>query len=174
MIPYILHVALLISVCLLFYKLLLQKETFYRLNRMILVCCLALAFVLPLIPIPAQWSFQAATKQAEVNYKPVDVQQQAVVSPESHTVAAPPVPAPPQVSRPVITTQAQATPAPVENIQKPVEQAALSTPILPVVLKWLFFLYWMGVAAFGLNLLLQFSRLTPSRLSGMESSASSS
>ena len=50
MIPYILHVAMLISVCLLFYKLLLQKETFYRLNRWVLVFCLALSFILPLDP----------------------------------------------------------------------------------------------------------------------------
>ncbi|HZY39217.1 MAG TPA: M56 family metallopeptidase [Mucilaginibacter sp.] len=156
MIPYILHVALLLSVCLLFYKLLLQKETFYRLNRMVLVCCLALAFVLPLVPIPAQWSFQAATKQAEVNYKPLVVQEQSVVSPQSHKVATPSVPTPPSVSPSVAPTQTQAVPAPIENIQKPVQQAAASTPILPVVLKWLFYLYWMGVAAFGLNLLLQF------------------
>ena len=43
MIPYILHVALLISVCLLFYKIFLQRETFYRLNRVVLVFCLALS-----------------------------------------------------------------------------------------------------------------------------------
>ena len=71
MIPYILHVALLISVCLLFYKLLLQKETFYRLNRIILVCCLALAFILPLIPIPQQWALQIAPKPAETVQQPV-------------------------------------------------------------------------------------------------------
>ena len=33
MIPYLLCVALLLAVCWAFYKLLLQKETFYRLNR---------------------------------------------------------------------------------------------------------------------------------------------
>src|SRR5258708_22063929 len=58
MIPYILHVALLISVCLLFYKLLLQKETFYRLNRLVLIFCLALSFTLPLIPVPQQWTLR--------------------------------------------------------------------------------------------------------------------
>jgi len=43
----------------LFYKLLLQKETYYRANRVILLACLALAFVLPLIPVPQQFSFRA-------------------------------------------------------------------------------------------------------------------
>src|SRR5471030_774356 len=67
MIPYTLHVALLISVCLLFYKVLLQNETFYRLNRVILVFCLALAFVLPLIYIPHQWALGDSPKAVEVS-----------------------------------------------------------------------------------------------------------
>jgi len=37
MIPYILHVTVITTVCFLFYKLLLQKETFYRLNRWMLL-----------------------------------------------------------------------------------------------------------------------------------------
>ena len=57
MIPYILNVALIISVCLCFYKLLLRKETFYRLNRFILISILALSFIVPLIPVPQQWAF---------------------------------------------------------------------------------------------------------------------
>src|ERR1700735_3046791 len=65
MIPYILHVALLISVCLLFYKLLLQKETFYRLNRVVLVFCLALSFALPIIPVPQQWALRESATPAE-------------------------------------------------------------------------------------------------------------
>src|ERR1700754_2453510 len=59
MIPYSLHVAILLAVCLLFYKLLLQKETYYRLNRAILLTCIALAFVLPLIPVPQKFSLQS-------------------------------------------------------------------------------------------------------------------
>src|ERR1700748_3159914 len=59
MIPYSIHVAILLAVCLLFYKLLLQKETYYRLNRVVLLTCLALVFVLPLIPVPQQFSFRA-------------------------------------------------------------------------------------------------------------------
>ncbi len=35
MIPYSLHVAVLITVCLLFYKLLLQRETYYRLEPVV-------------------------------------------------------------------------------------------------------------------------------------------
>jgi len=58
MIPYILHVTVITTICFLFYKLLLQKETFYQLNRWILMGCLAVSFVLPLLPVPREWSWR--------------------------------------------------------------------------------------------------------------------
>jgi hypothetical protein len=58
MIPYIPHVTVIIAVCFLFYKIFLQKETFYRLNRWTLMACLAVAFALPLLPAPRQWSWR--------------------------------------------------------------------------------------------------------------------
>jgi len=66
MIPYILHVALLISICLLFYKIFLQRETFYKLNRLILLTCLALSFALPLITIPEAWTLRAGPDTAAI------------------------------------------------------------------------------------------------------------
>ena len=59
MIPYSVHVAVILAACFVFYKLLLQKETYYRLNRAILLACLVLAFVLPLIPVPGQFSLRS-------------------------------------------------------------------------------------------------------------------
>src|ERR1700742_128239 len=58
MIPYILHVTVITTVCFLFYKLLLQKETFYRLNRWTLMGCLGISFLLPLLPVPRDWSWR--------------------------------------------------------------------------------------------------------------------
>ncbi|HXB08077.1 MAG TPA: M56 family metallopeptidase [Puia sp.] len=58
MIPYILHVTVITTICFLFYKLLLQKETFYRLNRWTLMACLAVSFTLPLLPVPRDWSWR--------------------------------------------------------------------------------------------------------------------
>src|SRR5476651_914849 len=66
MIPYILHVALLISVCLLFYKIFLQKETFYHLNRVVLLICLGLSFALPLISIPQNWTLRGSAEEPNV------------------------------------------------------------------------------------------------------------
>ncbi|WP_345139828.1 M56 family metallopeptidase [Flavobacterium ginsengiterrae] len=58
MIPYILYTALILSACFIFYKLLLQKETFFHLNRYVLLFCMVLAFALPLVPVPQQFSFR--------------------------------------------------------------------------------------------------------------------
>jgi hypothetical protein len=138
MIPYILHVALLISVCLLFYKIFLQKETFYHLNRVVLLICLALSFALPLISIPQAWTLRSTPVEKVVNIPeqaaPAFKQQLAVPDKES-------------IKQEVLAKQQTLKTQPVSNDQ--------DKPFLPIAIKWLFYLYWAGVAAFGLNLLLQ-------------------
>ncbi|MCY1506407.1 BlaR1 peptidase M56 [compost metagenome] len=57
---YVLNVALILAGCFTFYKVLLQKETFFPLNRFVLLGCLALSFSIPLIPVPAQLSLRKA------------------------------------------------------------------------------------------------------------------
>jgi hypothetical protein len=135
MIPYVLHVALLISVCLLFYKLLLQRETFHHLNRWVLLACLALTFVLPLLRVPQQWALRKA--------------------PQAVMVPVPNVKQLPQKVPPVIE---QAVKRPVTPTVAPATETSLTqtaTALMPQLLKWALWLYWCGVVAFGLNFLLQ-------------------
>lgn len=139
MIPYILHVALLISICLLFYKIFLQRETFYHLNRVILLICLLLSFALPLITIPEAWTLRTPPEQA------VTVQQQA---PEIYPLVQVKIPAQHLPQQKSVIAKPQTV-----NISP--ANTTPDKPIWPVVFKWLFYLYWAGVAAFGLNLLLQ-------------------
>ncbi|MBS1523948.1 MAG: M56 family metallopeptidase [Bacteroidetes bacterium] len=144
MIPYILHVALLISVCLLFYKIFLQRETFYRLNRVVLLICLGLSFVLPLISIPQAWTLRIApTGTTQINQTDIKPIQQSTAS----------VPLEQLIQKQAVE---KAQPAKVKHVvatqEKPVIQ---EKPIWPIVIKWLIYLYWAGVAAFALNLLLQ-------------------
>jgi hypothetical protein len=156
MIPYVLHVALLLSVCLLFYKLLLQNETFYRLNRIVLVFCLALSFLLPLIPIPRQWALRTSLQQPEaVKQTPVVADQP--VPPDPALLKITPAPAPPVVNAAPAPQQkiSQAVATPAADVKKPAPILAPVTPLLPIVLKWVFYLYWIGVAIFALNFLLQ-------------------
>ena len=138
MIPYILYVALLISVCLIFYKLLLQKETFYKLNRFILISSLALSFIVPLVPVPQQWAFHQTLEAVDLNNatvsKPVTFSDQ----PQTKSTVNPPA--------------TKINPLPVNAMP---QKDTNILPAWPVVLKSLFYLYWIGVIVFALNFLLQ-------------------
>ncbi|WP_245681361.1 M56 family metallopeptidase [Arcticibacter eurypsychrophilus] len=70
MIVYLLHVALIIGIILIFYKVLLHNETFFRLNRFMLLACLMFAFLLPLIHLPPQWSFRKSATETTL-FKPL-------------------------------------------------------------------------------------------------------
>jgi len=136
MIPYILHVALLISVCLLFYKLLLQRETFYRLNRLILISCLCLSFILPCISIPQNW---ALTNQQVIAPDEINTHTPAFTKVEDYAN-------PSNINQSSQTRQAQ------NNLLAETPQ---KEPLVQRILHWAFYIYWIGVAAFGLNFLLQ-------------------
>ncbi len=126
MIPYILYAALILTASLIFYKVLLQKETFFQLNRLVLLACMAMAFILPVIHIPQQMSFRKA--QAEV-----------------------------YVSNPEILANQNSVAGAAENkIHPTIDESKNSQPInMDQVMRWLIYLYWFGVAIFGLNFLLQ-------------------
>ncbi len=89
MIPYILHVTLITTICLLFYKLLLQKETFYRLNRWTLMGCLAVSFGLPLLPVPREWSWQGQWVEKAFSSEQVSRDSQEDRSPQQVVAARP-------------------------------------------------------------------------------------
>jgi len=155
MIPYVLHVAVLISVCLLFYKIFLQRETFYRLNRLILLFCMVLAFAIPLITIPQAWTLRNTLEP--VTMKAPEQGQQI----DYAKVNLPVVQQPAQPAQPVQSVQKDiaAKPQPAAPKQTAVKSEEPSSfnwsDFLPTAIKWLFYLYWAGVAVFGLNLLIQ-------------------
>ncbi|NEU09350.1 M56 family metallopeptidase [Flavihumibacter sp. R14] len=128
MTPYILHVALILAGCVAFYKILLVNETFFRLNRFVLLACLALSFSMPLIPVPQRFSLREAEKTAvsSVVNKPASV-----------------------VKVPVIKPQEPVLPAGKES---PAQSSGFGLSQLMTGLIWL---YWSGVAAFGINFLVQ-------------------
>ncbi|MFB9844713.1 M56 family metallopeptidase [Mucilaginibacter ginsenosidivorans] len=161
MIPYILHVALLISISLLFYKIFLQRETFYKLNRVILLVCLGLSFTLPLITIPEAWTLRSepgrAALKAQVQQTPemavlikAEVQKQVLAAQKQAQQQA--------KKQPVVKHEAakvQAAPTVTAAGEPQSIIAEQAKPVWPIVIKWLFYIYWAGVGAFGLNLLLQ-------------------
>ncbi|MBC7829492.1 MAG: M56 family metallopeptidase [Chitinophagaceae bacterium] len=132
MIPYILHAGVILAGCLVFYKLLLQKETFYRLNRIVLLACLVLSFSLPMLRVPQQWSFQKAERPV-VSESP-ELSLYSVIAIPDHTQKNPG------------TTLQQTSGDPATDKEDIGFAQAM---------HWLMLLYWFGVAVFGFNFLVQ-------------------
>jgi hypothetical protein len=125
MIPYILYTALILSACLAFYKLLLQKETFFHLNRFVLLGCMILAFILPLLPVPQQLSLRKDAVE-----KHIPLAKAAVDKNQAIDLKAPPV-------------------------QEVIVEQTKQTFDMDLLLQWLVYLYWFGVIIFALNFLIQ-------------------
>nr|WP_315200317.1 M56 family metallopeptidase [uncultured Flavobacterium sp.] len=125
MIPYILYTALILSACLVFYKLLLQKETFFHLNRFVLLGCMILAFILPLLPVPQQLSLRK-----EAVEKHIPLAKAAVAKSQTMALKSPPV-------------------------QEVLVEQTKQTFDVDLLLQWLVYLYWFGVLIFTLNFLMQ-------------------
>ena len=128
MIPYSLHVAIILAICLVFYRLFLHKETYYRLNRVILLMCLLLAFILPLIPVPQKYSLRNGEEMITVNAAEIDKNETSLI-----------------VSNP----EAALKTTTVMRSEKE------SEPLTQRLLRWSFWIYWCGVAVLGTNLLIQ-------------------
>lgn len=140
MISYIIDVAIIISTCLVFYRLLLRRETFYRVNRWILLACILLSFTLPLVPVPRQltWRTVPASEQ--------------VLTPASNPVTLYQLPE----KLESVEGNNQETKAVGSVVQHPERMPFFKQ------INWLnitFYLYLTGVVIFGLNLLFQLSIL---------------
>src|SRR5215471_9395464 len=146
MIPYIINAGLLVTGCFAFYKIFLQKETFYRLNRSMLMLCLLISFVLPLIPVPQEWSFRKAKEEeskptSAISHMPAISQ---LVIPSNKSIEQPSV-----QPEPTSPLSRQATVS--------AEEPGIS---ISQVLKAIVWLYWFGVIVLTLNFLLQVIVLT--------------
>ncbi|HEY8972062.1 MAG TPA: M56 family metallopeptidase, partial [Puia sp.] len=181
MIPYILHVSILIAAGVLFYRLALKRLTFYVLNRWVLLGCLVAAFLLPLAPMPRMLSWTAK----EIVKPETAPKQEAVVVAETpakrETVARPA-----QVEKTIVKPERapkQEAVAVVETIAKPAAAARQSTAVKPATtiqprhstvsdaasdaaVRLLFYLYLSGVVILGLNLLRQMVLLLLQRYKG--------
>jgi hypothetical protein len=74
-VPYIINVALILAACLSFYKVLLRRETFYRVNRFMLLGCLVVAFVLPMITVPEKFSLRTNSSESRVQSSETGTEQ---------------------------------------------------------------------------------------------------
>ena len=146
--PYIVNVALILSTCLVFYKLLLRRETFYKVNRYMLITCLAISFALPLLQVPAEFSLRKNRETSDVKRETSNVNQSAVGSQQSAI----------NDKQPVTTTQQPTTNnQPITDSPQPVPVKEPQTLNFKpqTFLSWLFWFYWFGVAVFAISFLFQ-------------------
>src|SRR5262245_33512281 len=145
--PYIINVSLILIACLAFYKLLLRHETFYKVNRYMLMLCLAIAFALPLLQVPSEFSL----RKSEVKRESAMVnKEQSIVNSQKSTV---------ENKQQGVTTQQPVTvaqqPANSQQVAVKDEKQAVSTFSFAKLMSWLFWIYWFGVIVFGVSFLFQ-------------------
>lgn len=134
MITYILTTAALIALSLLFYRAFLERETFFRVNRLVLLACLMLSFIIPLVHVPAKFSF----RQAQTTKSFTELQAALTV--------------------PVIQAGNQITDISSASTKQGITATTASVTfedIFTAAVKYVPFIYWAGVAVMAANLLLQ-------------------
>lgn len=144
MIPYILHISILIIILFGFYQLLLASETHFKLNRYLLIGGIMMAFLLPHLKIPAKWSMWyqlpgqslEAIEEESTLSNPVNlpVIPNNIVKQDSLEEMLPPVATPKSTPEPSYWSQ-------ISWIQ---------------ILKYL---YWVGVLVFAIHALIQLGTL---------------
>ena len=143
--PYIVNVALILFACLAFYKVLLRRETFYKVNRYMLIVCLVISFILPLLRVPQQFSLHKVNVESSVLNK-----QQATSNIQPTTITT-------DKSTPATTSvQPDVQISPIGNnlAQSPSNKLSFAQ-----LMNWLFWIYWFGVIIFGISFLLQLAVL---------------
>lgn len=139
MMTYVLHAAALVALSYAFYILLLGKETFFKLNRWVLLMCMVSAFAIPLIEVPQAWSLRDELAFFEQSAPALPAQ--TVAGEAEHAL-------------PIIAENPEAD-AEISSELPAIEAAPAAAPTWPVE-RIVSYIYWCGVLIFGINLLLQF------------------
>ncbi|MET0242373.1 MAG: hypothetical protein ABW174_02845, partial [Flavitalea sp.] len=156
MMQYLISAALMLAGCLSFYMIFLKKETFYRLNRWVLIGCLLLSFGLPLIKVPGSLSLRdnAMLSMLQKPEPLVDINDslQQFNSLDSavfaQSIAA-------GFRKNDTSAKEAKKAAPVQIIQQSNAAQAPSFFSWEKAKTWIVFLYWFGVAAFIINFVIQ-------------------
>ncbi len=154
MLELLLKASFIIGIALLFYKTVLQQESFFAVNRLFLICCLVLAFALPYISLPKLVNHQGYLVRLVQEMQPATGAQQAAQPTDKPALDQ-------QTTNTAVNavekreTRQQALPA--QEIKPETANTTESTiPEEPTNwFFWLAALYLFGVAIFSLNLLFQ-------------------
>ncbi|MBC5991909.1 M56 family metallopeptidase [Pontibacter cellulosilyticus] len=160
MIVYLLKVSIIIVIAFLFYKAVLQQESFFTTNRFYLVGCLVLAFILPFVSLPKLVDQQGMLASIlQTDFTSEVLRQEA--EPLNTTALTEPV-----ITEPATVQQTESSTSVTpgtetvgETTTKQPVQAQKETSISGFGLSgwvfWVLMLYFFGVVIFSLNLLIQ-------------------
>ncbi|MBF9255781.1 M56 family metallopeptidase [Pontibacter sp. 172403-2] len=155
MIELLLKASFAIGIALLFYKLLLQQESFFTANRLYLLGCIALAFALPYVSLPKLVSQQGVLatifeqKEAAIRY--LDSAKDAAITRGAGEIMGTEIPEKAQQPEALIQPEHR-----VANVAAPATAVAEPGPAQEFGWGyWLTALYLFGVAVFTLSLLFQ-------------------
>ena len=140
MLVLLLKASFIIAIVLVFYKIFLEKESFFAANRIYLIVGVSLAFALPFVSLPKlvddQGFISAVIEQTDLR--------------ESQTQSQAPPPSPPPATIPSENAQIDSKVQnhdPVESYSTAKQEANL--------MDWFLWIYYFGVVVFSLNLLAQ-------------------
>ena len=143
MLPYVINVALILGACVVFYKLLLRRETFYRMNRYLLVICLGIAFALPLLKVPEKVSFRRSADRESIFINRQSDSENSLQSGSQQSNSLD------RETANVKTETSRSQPQETKNTQ-PVTGFSFGR-----LMNWALWIYWFGVGVFGISFLFQ-------------------
>jgi len=161
--PYIINVSLILGTCLVFYKLLLRRETFYKVNRYMLITCLAISFALPLLQVPQKFSLRRMNQVESGKLKVESEKQQAITNrdPITQSKRIPSEQQETNTQQPETSIQSNGTPLEQQATGNSGQPSSHATGVdssrfsFSKLMTWLFWLYWFGVGVFGVSFLFQ-------------------
>lgn len=158
MIALLVKASLVIVVLLAFYKLFLEKESFFLANRIYLLSCLVLASSLPFIALPALVEHQGVLSTLIETYGEEDILREEVMLSEKDLTRSPKKTAQSLDSSGVASSDTKPSSTPAESLlREEVSKPEVASPNQLQTGKgvsyWLTLLYWFGVIVFSCNLL---------------------
>ncbi|WP_066510026.1 M56 family metallopeptidase [Rufibacter sp. DG15C] len=157
MMEYLLKVSLVMAVGFLFYKLVLQQESFFATNRFYLLCCLVLAFAFPFVNMPQLVKNQGVVSSLFQEKETVTETTPGVASTSVERLRVQTVEPAASVASQSVTAQEPASSGSSMVAETEKASAAAETSVLEGRSWgfWLAMFYVFGVAIFCLNLLFQ-------------------
>lgn len=144
MIALLFKASIIIALLWLFYKLVLERESFFGANRLFLVSSLILAFCLPFVALPPMFQQQGWISQW---FEP-DLEMEKAAPIVHHM----PIP---EIGLKEEFPDVQLPPAPVAPVTKSVTSSHVPVEAQRDLTDWLMIIYYFGAFVFSLNLLTQ-------------------